>query len=138
MCLKLYFLCWIEKFNFTDVSKSLHPETSSVSSWSLVSGNCEPQESITRENSIVAVSISNSNGNVRWCSHCVISLCTPVDTCSCGCMFCFWVTCWYRNLTERLEMCVRFAIIMCISGCRWSLGWWLDLLTIIHTAHDYK
>lgn len=61
------FLDCIEKFNIADVTKSHDPETSSVSSWSLMSGNCEPRESSTgtRENSIIAGSISNLNGNVR-------------------------------------------------------------------------
>jgi hypothetical protein len=65
--LGLYFLDWIVKFNVADVTKSHDPETISVSSWSLMSGNCEPRESsaVTRENSIVAGSISNLNGNVR-------------------------------------------------------------------------
>jgi hypothetical protein len=58
-------LCSIEKFNFTDVNKSLDPETSSVSSWSLMSGTCEPRVSSTRESSIVVGSMSNFNGNVR-------------------------------------------------------------------------
>lgn len=50
----------------TDVTKSHDPETSSVSSWSMMSGNCEPRETSTgtRENSIVAGSISNLNGNI--------------------------------------------------------------------------
>ncbi|XP_069692882.1 GRIP1-associated protein 1-like [Periplaneta americana] len=48
----------------TDITKSHDPETSSISSWSLMSGNCEPRESSTRENSIVAGSVSNLNGNV--------------------------------------------------------------------------
>jgi hypothetical protein len=64
MCREL-FLCSIEKFNFSDVNKSLDPETSSVSSWSLMSGNCEPRVSSTHENSIVAGSVSNFNGSVR-------------------------------------------------------------------------
>lgn len=48
----------------TDVNKSVDPETSSVSSWSLMSGNCEPRESVTCENSTVGGSVSNFNGNI--------------------------------------------------------------------------
>ena len=55
-----------------------------------MSGNCEPRESSTgtRENSIVAGSISNLNGNVR--SHLVlsvISLCVHILVAACSWFF---------------------------------------------------
>ncbi|PSN47886.1 GRIP1-associated protein 1 [Blattella germanica] len=47
----------------SDVSKMNDPETSSISSWSLMSGNCETRDASTRENSIIAGSVGNLNGN---------------------------------------------------------------------------
>ncbi|KAJ9579095.1 hypothetical protein L9F63_024801 [Diploptera punctata] len=53
----------------TELNKSNDPETSSISSWSMMSGNCEPRDSSTRENSIIAGSVTNLNGNMNQMNH---------------------------------------------------------------------
>lgn len=121
------FLYWIEKFNIADVAKSHDPETISVSSWSLMSGNCEPRESSTAtgENSIVAGSISNLNGNVRWhlvlsvislCVHILVAVSTGFWISSMICKSCRKVVCFKFGKLSVLSVCVHWYVTI-TNGC---------------------